>query len=113
VGLDLLKRTGDRYSLTPESAAFLVSSRPGDRGAFFHHHSQQEFLPNEDRTHPPHSLIFAVNMLVNTEAGDTYTVSEITAWLEEAGSAEVRLLEVSAPSPLILATKPSPARPGS
>lgn len=66
----------------------------------------QEFLPNDDRTGPPHALIFAVNMLVNTEAGDTYTVAEITTWLREAGFVDTRSLEVAAPSPLILANKP-------
>src|SRR5438874_8278704 len=29
VGLDLLKKSDDKYSLTPESAAFLVSNKPG------------------------------------------------------------------------------------
>jgi DNA-binding IclR family transcriptional regulator len=37
VGLQLLGRDGDRYTLTPESAAFLVSSRPGYHGMFFEH----------------------------------------------------------------------------
>jgi ubiquinone/menaquinone biosynthesis C-methylase UbiE len=66
-----------------------------------------EFLVNEERTGPPHSLIFAVNMLVHTEQGDTYSFNEIRRWLEEAGFEHVRPLEVPAPSPLILATKPS------
>ena len=30
-------------------------------------------------------MLFAVNMLVNTDAGDTYTVPEISAWLTDAG----------------------------
>lgn len=46
----------------------------------------QEFVPNEDRTGPPNALIFAVNMLVNTEAGDTFTFGEMSRWLREAGS---------------------------
>jgi hypothetical protein len=37
VGLQLLGRDGDRYVLTPESAAFLVPSRPGHHGMIFHH----------------------------------------------------------------------------
>jgi 2-polyprenyl-3-methyl-5-hydroxy-6-metoxy-1,4-benzoquinol methylase len=65
-----------------------------------------EFLPNEDRTGPPPALIFAVNMLVNTEAGDTFTFSEISAWLRDAGFINPRLLEVPAVSPLVLATRP-------
>lgn len=65
-----------------------------------------EFLPNDDRTGPPPPLLFAVNMLVHTTAGDTFTFAEIRAWLEETGFVNPRLLEVPAVSPLILATKP-------
>jgi predicted O-methyltransferase YrrM len=65
-----------------------------------------EFLPNEERTGPPGSLLFAVNMLVNTEAGDTYTFGEISSWLKEAGFVDPRLLDVPSVSPLVLATRP-------
>lgn len=65
-----------------------------------------EFLVNEDRTAPPQGLIFAVNMLVNSEAGDTFSFEEIADWLVGCGFGNPRLLEVPAPSPLILATKP-------
>jgi hypothetical protein len=65
-----------------------------------------EFVPNDDRTGPPSTLIFAVNMLVHTTEGDTFTFKEISAWLREAGFRDVRLLEAPAPSPLVLATKP-------
>src|SRR5690242_5980995 len=42
VGLNLLEK-GDqgRYSLTPESAAFLVSTKPGFQGGFIRHCSEQ------------------------------------------------------------------------
>ena len=65
-----------------------------------------EFLVNDRRTAPPVSLLFAVNMLVNSEAGDTFSFKEIRGWLREAGFVEPRLLEVPAVSPLVLATKP-------
>jgi 3-hydroxy-5-methyl-1-naphthoate 3-O-methyltransferase len=65
-----------------------------------------EFLVNADRTGPVGSLFFAVNMLVNTEHGDAYSLEEISAWLTEAGFTNVRTLEAPGPSPLILATKP-------
>ncbi len=35
VGLELLKKNGDNYSLTPESEAFLVSNKPGTLAGFF------------------------------------------------------------------------------
>jgi ubiquinone/menaquinone biosynthesis C-methylase UbiE len=66
----------------------------------------QEFLVNKERTGPVGSLFFAVNMLVNTETGNTWSFEEIGAWLEEAGFTNPRLLEAPGPSPLILATKP-------
>ncbi len=64
-----------------------------------------EFIANDDRSGPPLAMLFAVNMLVNTEEGDTFTVPEITQWLTEAGFVDVRTMEVPAPSPLILASK--------
>jgi SAM-dependent methyltransferase len=64
-----------------------------------------EMVPNEQRTGPAHALIFAVNMLVHTDAGDAYTFGEISSWLRDAGFANPRELEAPAPSPLILADK--------
>jgi hypothetical protein len=65
-----------------------------------------EFLVNADRTGPPNAVIFAVNMLVNTDHGDTFSFEEISGWLDAAGFINPRLLESPGPSPLILATKP-------
>jgi len=65
-----------------------------------------EFLVDDARTGPPVSLIFAVNMLVNTDEGDTWSFSEIAGWLREAGFRDPRTIEAPGPSPLILATKP-------
>jgi 3-hydroxy-5-methyl-1-naphthoate 3-O-methyltransferase len=45
VGLGLMARNGAGYTLTPESAAFLVSAKPGYHGAFFRHVSSQ-LIPN-------------------------------------------------------------------
>jgi SAM-dependent methyltransferase len=44
------------------------------------------------RTHPPQGTLFAINMLVNTKGGDTYTFAEIKETLERAGFGEVKLL---------------------
>jgi ubiquinone/menaquinone biosynthesis C-methylase UbiE len=65
-----------------------------------------EWLVNDDRTKPLSSLMFAVQMLVNTEKGNTFSFNEIKEWLEDAGFKKVRKLEAPGPSPLILATKP-------
>ena len=66
-----------------------------------------DWLVNDERTEPLPALIFAVTMLVNTEEGDTFSFNEIKSWLEEAGFKNARTLEAPAPSPLILASKPS------
>jgi SAM-dependent methyltransferase len=65
----------------------------------------QEFVPDDDRRGPALPLIFAVNMLVNTESGDTFTFAEMGAWLRQTGFDQVRQLPVPGPSPLILANK--------
>lgn len=66
-----------------------------------------EFLVQDDRKGPPQGLIFGVNMLVNTDDGDTFSFEEIRRWLEEAGFRDARTVECPGPSPLILATKPA------
>ena len=66
----------------------------------------QEFVPNDQRTGPTQALIFAVNMLVNTDAGDTFTFEEMSSWLRAAGFVNPRQLEVPSVSPLILANRP-------
>jgi ubiquinone/menaquinone biosynthesis C-methylase UbiE len=65
-----------------------------------------EWLVNDQRTEPLQSLIFAVNMLVHSEHGDTFSFNEIKSWLKESGFKNPRTLKAPGPSPLILATKP-------
>jgi SAM-dependent methyltransferase len=50
----------------------------------------QEFVVDEDRTAPPFSVFFALNMLVGTPGGDAYTESEIRCWLREAGFGPIK-----------------------
>lgn len=67
----------------------------------------QEFMPDDDRRGPSLPLIFAVNMLVNTEEGDTFTFEEMSVWLTEAGFINPRRLPVPSVSPLVLADRPA------
>lgn len=62
--------------------------RPGGRIAIV------EFVPADDRTGPPPAVLFALNMLVNTENGDTYTLAEYRAWLGEAGFTAIGALDI-------------------
>jgi len=65
-----------------------------------------EFLVNPDRKGPVGGLFFAVNMLVNTDDGNTFSFEEIAGWLTDAGFINPRTVQAPGPSPLILATKP-------
>lgn len=67
-----------------------------------------EILVDADRKGPLPALLFAVNMLVNSEQGDTFSLEEITGWLYAAKFQDVRTVEVPGLAPrIILATKPS------
>jgi predicted O-methyltransferase YrrM len=66
-----------------------------------------EFVANDDRTGPVNAMIFAVNMLVNTDEGDTFTFPEMSGWLREAEFTNARTIESPGPSPLLLATRPA------
>ncbi len=44
-----------------------------------------DFLIDEDRTSPPSSVFFSLNMLVHTEEGDTYTLREVKEFLDMSG----------------------------
>ncbi len=57
-----------------------------------------EFVPNEDRVSPPQAAAFALVMLVNTPAGDSYTFAELEQMFKNAGFPNTRLHSLS-PSP--------------
>lgn len=45
----------------------------------------QDFIMDENRTSPAFGALFALNMLVATKSGDTYTEAEVRMWMKEAG----------------------------
>ena len=49
----------------------------------------QDFIMEENRVQPEHGALFALNMLVATEAGDTFTEHEVRTWMEEAGLSDI------------------------
>ncbi len=51
----------------------------------------RDHIMDESRTFPPDGALFALNMLVNTQGGDTYTFSEIKNALSECGFVSVKL----------------------
>ena len=50
----------------------------------------QEFVLAEDKTEPTFAAMFALNMLIHTPKGRTYTYNEIRGWLEDAGFIRTR-----------------------
>ncbi len=64
-----------------------------------------EFLCDEARSTAEFPLTFALNMLVHTAAGDTFTYGELTEMLEEAGFGNVTGVMIPGPSPLIVGRK--------
>ncbi len=65
-----------------------------------------DMIPNNDRTGPLFPLLFALNMLVNTDEGGTYTLAEYTQWLLDAGFARIETANIGLHSPAIIAAKP-------
>jgi SAM-dependent methyltransferase len=72
------------HSNSPSENAGLIlkcvrALRPGGRVVV------QDFIMDEERLTPKHGAIFALNMLVGTESGDTYTEAEVSGWMTAAG----------------------------
>ena len=66
----------------------------------------QDFILESDKTAPRISALFALNMLVGTANGNSYSEQEYAAWLREASFQDIRRLEMPEPTALILATRP-------
>jgi (2Fe-2S) ferredoxin/precorrin-6B methylase 2 len=65
----------------------------------------QDFILESDKTAPKHAALFALNMLVGTEAGSTCSGEEYTAWMHEAGFQEVRQIRLPGPSSLMVGVR--------
>jgi SAM-dependent methyltransferase len=65
----------------------------------------QDFIVDEARTGPPFGVLFALNMLVGTAAGDTYTESEARQWMTEAGLSGVARADTAFGTTLLIGRK--------
>jgi ubiquinone/menaquinone biosynthesis C-methylase UbiE len=67
----------------------------------------RDFFTGHDRTTPPSASLFALNMLVNTTAGRTYSTREVAVWLKQAGfaTATVRRSKAAPDADYVLARK--------
>lgn len=57
----------------------------------------QEFIINDDRQGPAHSALFSLNMLVQTDGGQSYTETEIKNFMSSAGITGLKRLEAQLP----------------
>jgi len=83
-GFDLVILTAIVHSNSPEENRALIAKcvralNPGGMVAV------QDFIMDDGRVHPAAGALFALNMLVGTGRGDTFTESEIASWMTAAG----------------------------
>ncbi len=82
-GFDLVFMSSLIHSMSPAQIAVVFEraigwTAPGGRVVV------RDFFLDESRTRPARAAIFAINMLVNTPGGNSYTWSECERWLTEA-----------------------------
>lgn len=65
----------------------------------------QDFLMNEERDGPLMPALFALNMLVGTPEGDTFTEHEVRSWMTEAGFGAIDRIETSFGTSLMVGQK--------
>jgi SAM-dependent methyltransferase len=103
-GYDLVFMSSICHMLGPDGNRDLLARaaralEPGGRVVI------QDFILDPDRTTPRHAVLFAINMLVGTEAGSTYTEDEYTSWLEAAGLVQVRRIPLAGPADLMVGVR--------
>lgn len=65
----------------------------------------KDYIMNSERTEPSNGAVFALNMLVNTQHGDTYTENEMREWFTSAGFSKIEKKETSFDSNLLIGIK--------
>ncbi len=63
----------------------------------------QDFILDPDKTAPRRAALFALNMLVSTAAGSSYSEAEYREWLETAGFQDIRRAQLPGPTDLMIA----------
>jgi (2Fe-2S) ferredoxin/2-polyprenyl-3-methyl-5-hydroxy-6-metoxy-1,4-benzoquinol methylase len=62
----------------------------------------QDFILETDRTSPRSAALFALNMLVGTEQGSTYTREEYRSWLDHVGFVDIQYIALPGPTALVI-----------
>ena len=66
----------------------------------------QDFILDATKTAPRAGALFALNMLVGTRAGSSYSETEYGEWLRSAGFSEVQHVSLAGPTGLMIGVKP-------
>jgi len=103
-GYDLVFISAICHMLSPEeNLDLLVRCRealsPGGRVVI------QDFILEPDKTSPRFAALFALNMLVGTRGGSSYSEPEYAAWLGEAGFQEVRRVRLPGITGLMIGSR--------
>src|ERR1035438_1646756 len=64
----------------------------------------QDFILEADKTSPRFAALFALNMLVGTKAGSSYSEPEDATWLADAGFDEISHVRLPGPTGLMIAS---------
>lgn len=104
-GFDLVFMSAIVHINNPEENALLIRKgaealKAGGRLVVLDH------IMSEDRTSPAVGAFFALNMLVGTRSGDTYTLEEIRQWMHDAGLTDIGLTETPGGQQLVTGHKP-------
>ena len=65
----------------------------------------QDFILEPDKTAPKTATLFALNMLVGTAAGSTYSEPEYVEWLSGAGFRDIQRVRMPGPAGLMAGTR--------
>jgi predicted O-methyltransferase YrrM len=100
-GYDLVLLSAICHMLSPEENRDLLrrafaALAPGGRIVI------QDHIMAEDKTRPRGGALFAINMLVGTAGGSTYSEQEYAGWLRECGCEEVQRVELNGPNDLMI-----------
>jgi predicted O-methyltransferase YrrM len=105
-GFDLVFLSAVIHSNSPTQNAALLAScasalNPGGRVAVV------DWVMDDDRVTPPGGAFFALNMLVATDQGDTFTEGEIRGWMNGAGLAPGPRIDTGNGTSIVIGIGPS------
>jgi predicted O-methyltransferase YrrM len=104
-GYDLVLLSAIVHMNSPEENRHLIAmaAKSLNRGGLL---VIQDFIMRPDRTRPAVGAFFALNMLVATAHGDSYTASEVSGWMRKAGLKKIKKKNTPFDAALLIGWKP-------